>query len=143
MQAGPEVIPAKRIALEWWRLGPLLRPAIEHDRNATPADVFARLVQRRYEAAVWRLSGSMGVVVTEMVDRAHGADCWIVYLAGHTDLGPRAFVGMLRQNMEIYKDFARRAGARWLYLGGRDWSRIFPEFEAAPGEGEHTIRVRL
>lgn len=127
MQITP--IPASKVEAEWEWLGPLLETAIAV-RNATTLEVVqGKLIAGETEAAKVTLPDASGVVVSELcID--DGAKClWLSYIAGDSKCGPKAFVKMMRSIMAEYEELGRSAGADEVRIGGRDWSRVFPDYE--------------
>ena len=129
-----EPIPAKRIAAEWHWIRPLLAKAIRHVKQPVSADALLsetlyRLRIGQYELAKVEADKARGVVVSELCT-LDGVDvCWLPFIAGKTGMGPKAFVAFMRAMMGQFEDMARAAGAEEIRIGGRDWSRVFPDFE--------------
>jgi hypothetical protein len=70
-----------------------------------------------------------GVVVTELC-APDGVPClWIPYIAGKSNAGPRGFIRAIRRIAAHYEELARQAGCSEIRIGGRDWSRVLPDFE--------------
>lgn len=121
-------VPPDRVEAAWaaWA-GALLKPAIERDTEAK--DVKALLVSGQYELAAVSAPEGYGAVVSELCT-IDGVQClWLNYIAGSSDVGPRGFIRAVRKIMAEYEKLARNAGCEEIRIGGRDWSRIFPEFE--------------
>jgi hypothetical protein len=130
-------IPRERIPFEWERIMSLIGKAIEHDKNATPLDVYAWLTSGRSEAfwiAIPVNVRGIGVTTTE------GDVCFINYVGGEVKGGPRAFIRLARIVVADIEILASDAGCKELRGGGRDWSRVFPEWEHY--DPEHPNRIR-
>ncbi len=54
--------------------------------------------------------------------------CWASYIAGIVDLPPRKWLRAMRGFMAELERLARDAGCYAICIGGRDYSRIFPDF---------------
>ena len=62
------------------------------------------------------------------------------YIAGQVDLPPKAWLRAMRQMMAELERLARRAGCRFMRIGGRDYRRIFPDY--APFDPEAPNRLQ-
>ena len=60
--------------------------------------------------------------------------CWVKYLAGSIEGGPKARVAVIRAAVEHIEAVARNAGCTEIKLCGRDWSAILPDYEAFDGQ---------
>lgn len=69
--------------------------------------------------------------------------CGIYHLEGGLDQPPKQWVRIVRDEMKKIETLAIEAGCAELRLGGRDWSRIFPEFEPLPGIANGLRKVLL
>ena len=132
-------IARERIPSEWGRIIALISPAIEHDKNATPFDVYAWLTSGRSEA-FWighQYAKGVGVTTTE------GDVCWLNYVGGTMTSSPRQFIRAARIVVHDLADLARGQGCTELRLGGRNWSRVFPEWEHFDPQYPNRIRKLL
>ncbi len=119
-------IARERIPFEWERIVALIGKAVEHDQNASLLDVYAWLTSGHSEA-FWI---GIPVHVTGLaVTTADGEVCWINYVGGTDKGGPRTFIRAVRAIVAEIETLARDAGCTELRLGGRNWSRAFPEWE--------------
>lgn len=132
-------IARERIPSEWERIIALIGPAIEHDKNATPLDVYAWLTSGRSEAFWIGHEHAKGVGVTT----TEGDVCWLNYVGGTMTSSPRKFIRAARVVVHDLADLAREQGCTELRLGGRDWSRVFPDWEHFDPEHPNRIRMRL
>lgn len=129
-------IPRERIPIEWERIVGLIDEAIAHDKNATPRDVYAWLIGGQSEAFWVERSDAKGIAVTTTYDEA----CFINYIVGSVRGGPRAFIRTARAIVAEMEDLARSVGCTELRGGGRNWSRVFPEWEHF--DPQHPNRMR-
>jgi hypothetical protein len=133
-------IAKERIPFEWERIVSLIGKAIGHDRNASPLDVYAWLTSGRSEA-FWV---GIPVHVTGLaVTTTEGSVCWINYVGGSVKGGPRAFITACRDVVAEIENLARDVGCTELRLGGRNWSRVFPEWEHFDPNYPNRIRKPL
>jgi hypothetical protein len=119
------LIPRERVGEEWARILALIAPAIGYDRNATPEEVRDWLRAGWSEAFWIEGEGVTGVAVTTTDEET----CFINYVGGRVEGGPRTFVKAVRAVVDEIENLARAVGCRYLRLGGRDWSCAFPEWE--------------
>lgn len=122
-------VPAAAVAEVWPVLGPLLAPAVAHDRNASLEDVKAKLVTGQCEAALVASGGAQGVIVTEICTIDAVKVCWVSYVAGTVKASPRQWLAIMRDGIAQIEDMARAAGCQETRIGGRDWSRILPDYQ--------------
>lgn len=118
------------IAHGWAWIGPLLGPAVAHDPSGISLDtVRAKLESGQCELAVVTADGGSVLLVTEdcVVDGVRC--CWLSYFAGAVPFSPRKWVGLMRDGMGLLELAARATGQAEIRIGGRDWSRVFPDFE--------------
>ena len=125
-------IPSHAIVAAWPELQALLAPAIAHDASLSTADVRLRLIHGQMEAAYVSVAHGEGVVVTEMCMTGGDRACWLNYVAGKLGSCPKAALQTFRAVMAHYEILARRQNCTAIYVGGRDWSRIFPDFALSP-----------
>ena len=134
-------IPRERVPFEWERIASLLSSAFAHDGEATPLDVYAWLTSGQSEAFwVGAATNATGIIVTTTGPIDGTEVCWINYAAGTVRGGPRAFIATARAIVDQIEDLAREAGCTELRGGGRNWSRVFPEWEHF--DPEHPNRMR-
>jgi hypothetical protein len=129
-------IPRGRVGEDWGRILALIGPAIAYDRNATPDEVLEWLRSGQSEAFWIEGDGVSGVAVTTTDDDS----CFINYVGGRVEGGPRAFVRTVRAVVDEIESLARAAGCRYLRLGGRNWAPVFPEWEHEGAEYPNRIR---
>jgi hypothetical protein len=129
-------IPRERVDGEWERILGLIEPAIAYDENATPDEVFGWLCSGQAEAFWIEGEGVSGVAVTTTDEES----CFINYVGGRVAGGPRAFVRVVQEVVDEIETLARAAGCKELRGGGRNWARVFPEWEHC--DAEHPNRLR-
>jgi hypothetical protein len=133
-------IPRERIPEEWPRILELIGPAIAHDKNASPDEVRDWLISGHSEAFwIGVPTHAAGIGVTTTRDGA----CFINYVAGSIIGGPRRFIRTARAIVAEIETLARQAGCTELRGGGRNWSRVFPEWEHYDPEYPNRMRKRL
>jgi hypothetical protein len=124
-----EHVEPARIEREWPAIAEILAPAVRADPKQTLEGL-----HRRLGAGTDRLlhisgPGSALMVIEVTADLV----CWVKYLAGHIEGGPRARVAIIRAGVDHIEAVARQAGCTEIKLCGRDWARILPDY--SPFEG--------
>jgi hypothetical protein len=118
-----------RIEREWPVIAEILAPAVREDPRQTIEGLHKRLASG--SDRLLHISGSGdALMVIEVTD---GLACWVKYLAGQIEGGPRARVATIRAAVEHIEAVARNAGCTEIKLCGRDWSAILPDYEALGG----------
>lgn len=134
-------IPKDRIGAEWWRISLLLGPAIDVDPGASREAVKGWLLSGQSEAFwVGVQDNATGIGVTTIGPIDGTEVCWVNYIAGTVTGGPKAFVRTAHAIMDQIEILARQAGCAELRGGGRNWSRVFPEWERF--DPAHPNRIR-
>ena len=59
--------------------------------------------------------------------------CGIKYVDGAIPARPKAWLKAVREEVDKIAGLAREAGCRELRIAGRDWSRVFPDYEPLDG----------
>lgn len=125
----------------WPVLGPALVPAMLYSSDRSPNDVLERLMNG--SATMLEVSdfGAEGLIVIDIVeDDDETLACWVSYIVGVIDMLPRRKLEYLRWMMSGIETVARRAGCRFMRIGGRDYRRIFPDY--APFDPEAPNRLQ-
>jgi hypothetical protein len=136
-------IPRERVPFVWEEIKPLLRKAIGHDEAVDEADVYGRLVSGQSEA-FWLKGDTVNGIAVISLGPIDGVEvCWLNYVAGTIYGGPKAFIEAARWIVEHISILASDAGCTELRGGGRDWSRVFPEWEHYDPEHPNRIRKTL
>jgi hypothetical protein len=136
-------IPRERVPFVWEDIYRLLAKAIGHDKSATGPEVYGWLVSGRSEASWVETHAAKGVIVTTMAPIDGVPVCWLNYIGGTIEGGPRAFLAETRRIVSHIEDLAAQAGCLELRGGGRDWSRVFPDWERFDPEHPNRMRKRL
>lgn len=70
--------------------------------------------------------------------------CSIDQLEGRIDLPFRRWLALVRGELRALEDSARDAGCAEMRMAGRDWSRVFPDYEQfEPANNSHGLRKIL
>lgn len=59
--------------------------------------------------------------------------CGIFQLSGAVRLRPKAWLGAVRAEVARIEGIARAAGCSQIRIGGRDWSRVLPDYQPFAG----------
>jgi hypothetical protein len=92
--------------------------------------LLCRLVSGEMGIATVHAHNAAGVIVLHVTEEAGKLVMGIPYLAGKVRGG---FLLFMRMAMAQVVAHARKLGVSEVRLGGRDWSRVFPDFEAYDG----------
>ncbi len=137
-------IAKERIPEEWDRIRPLIEPSMVYDQNTTPDEVRGWLETGRSEAfwiAIY--PNAKGIGVTTIIEAGEEKVCFIEYVGGTVSGGPRLFVKTAKIIVHDIEDLARQAGCTELRGGGRNWARIFPDWERFDPAHPNRMRKRI
>lgn len=113
----------------WPWLSRLLAPAFDVDEAGDPETVRCLLVSGQMGLATVHLPNAAGVVILHpgTFDGRYGL--WLPYIAGQVRGGPKLWLRTMRSIMDHFVTQARKAGCFEVRIGGRDYTRVFPDFE--------------
>lgn len=77
--------------------------------------------------------GSTATLTLEVYEEEGRKICGLFQLSGSIPLPPRQWLALIRTEITTLERIARNAGCTELRLGGRDWSRILPDYEPLDG----------
>lgn len=125
-----EHVEPARIARLWPVIAEILAPAVQSDPRQTMEGLHKRLADGADRLLA--ISGpGHALMVIEVTD---SLVCWVKYLAGQVEGGPKARIGVIRAAVEQIEAVARHAGCTEIKLCGREtWARILPDYEAFDG----------
>lgn len=127
------VTPA-RIECEWERFSPLLAAALRPDPTGkTLESLRDDLAAGRFQLIEGVGDEATGILAFHLFSERGQLCCFASYLAGEVHGGPRKMIAVMRTLMSAFEEAVRAAGVTEIYIGGRDWGRIFPEFEPVDG----------
>lgn len=112
----------------WPVYGEVLLPAMRQSADKGPDDVLQRLMAGSAAMIEVVSRDVQGLVILDLTDEGGEVACWVSYIAGQVDLPPKAWLRAMRQMMAELEQLARRAGCRFMRIGGRDYRRIFPDY---------------
>lgn len=127
-----EVIDAGRIEREWPVIAEILAPAVRSD----PRQTLEGLHQRLANGADSLLSISGPGHALMVIEVSNSLACWIKYLAGQIEGGPKARTAIIRAAVDHIETIARASGCTEIRLCGRDWARVLPGFERSGERNE-------
>lgn len=120
------------LALDWWRIGPMLAPGMRFNPTRTTVqDVFDKLMAEQCTCLEVIVPGGSGYIVFEMFDEDGKVKCFTSYVAGMTALKPKAWIRTMRGILTDFEARLQDAGCTENFIGGRDWSRVFPDYQPA------------
>ena len=118
-----------RIERLWPVIAEILAPAVRDDPTQTLEGLHKRLASGADK--LLHISGPGGcLMVIEVTD---DLVCWIKYLAGTIEGGPKARVAVIRAAVARMETIARNAGCTEIKLCGRNWSTVLPDYVAFDG----------
>jgi hypothetical protein len=79
------------------------------------------------------VQGGEAMLVLETFEEDGRMICGVFQLEGRLQLPPKAWLRTIRNEMAKIERIAAAAGCAELRLRGRDWIRIFPNYEPWPG----------
>jgi hypothetical protein len=90
-------IPRERVPFVWVHIQQALGRAIAHDKGVTANEVYGWLTTGRSEASWVETEKAKGFLITtlQVIDGAR--ICWLNYIGGTVDGGPRAFLAEVRR----------------------------------------------
>jgi hypothetical protein len=117
-----------------------LAPAFDVDEAIDPETVRQMLVSGNMGLATIHLPNAAGVAIFHpgTFDGKYGL--WIPYIAGRVRGGPKLWLRTMRGIMDHFVEQARKAGCEIVRIGGRDYRRVFPDFE--PCDPDHPNRLQ-
>lgn len=124
-----EHIEPARIDRDWPVIAEILTPVVRQDPRQTLGGLHKRLA----EGADWLFQISGPGVALIVFEKPVSLSCWVKYLAGQIEGGPKARVAIIRAAVEHIEKMARDAGCTEVCLCGRDWHRILPSYEPLQG----------
>lgn len=124
-----EHVDTARIAQLWPVIAEILAPAVRAD----PSQTMEGLRNSLAEGSDRLLSISGPGHALMVIKVSSGLTCWIRYLAGNIEGGPKARVKTIRAAVQHLEAVAREAGCTEIQLCGRDWARILPDYEPCNG----------
>lgn len=86
--------------------------------------------------------GCRVVVQLEVYEEPIGFICSVWKLRGRMDLPPRQWLRAFREETTKVETQAKAAGCVEMRCGGRDWSRVLPDYQPLPGV-KNGLRKRL
>lgn len=122
-----------RIEREWPDFAEILAPAVRVHAATTMQEVFDDLVAGRTQMVECDGPEASGLLVFHVFDEGQGISCFASYIAGAVPGGPRRMVRSMQSLMAQFETVCRDAGISQIYIGGRDWRRVFPDYEPADG----------
>lgn len=87
--------------------------------------------------------GGGGHITLQAEDEDGRMICGVYHLEGKLNLPPKAWLGRIRAEMRRLENIARAAGCVEMRMGGRDWSRVFPDYEPIQGPTPNLLRKVL
>jgi hypothetical protein len=123
-----ERIQIAEIERNWHWIYQILSPAVDIDPRRSMQQVKAGLMKGELGLASVHMPKAAGLVIVEPGTFDGVFCCWVPYLAGHVSGGAKDFIRMARQLMAYLELSARLAGCAEMRIGGRDWTRILPDY---------------
>jgi hypothetical protein len=132
-----------RIEREWPFYAEMLWPAVRQD----PAKLAMAELRRRFQEKSaflvgGEIDGARGYLAYQLFEQDGDPCCFASYLVGTVEGGPRKMIRTMRLLMSAFEGSCRSEGIKQVYIGGRDWGRVFPDYELT-GDVPNRRRKRL
>lgn len=124
-----EHVEPSRIERLWPVIAEILAPAVAVHEGTTLERVYERLVSGYFQMVECDTPDASGLLVFRVFDDEGRVSCFASYIAGKVPGGPRQMIRTMRALMMAFEHLCREAGVYQIYIGGRDWSRVFPDYE--------------
>lgn len=123
----------EELALDWWRIGTMLAPGMRHNpAGTTIQQVFDKLMSGQCSCLEVTVDGAgSGYIVFEVFGQDGTMKCFTSYIAGKSTLRPKAWLAAIRAIMAEFEAMLASSGCKENFIGGRDWSRVFPDYQPA------------
>lgn len=106
---------------------------MEFDKKVTLNEVFLKLQSGQCELAIVTHDEATGIVVSEICKIDGVKCCWLSYLTGSCNKGPKYFVSIMRETIKYYEGLAQGVGCKEVRIGGRNWAKVFPDYTPLEG----------
>lgn len=122
----------EELALDWGRIGTMLAPGMRHNPTRTTVQqVFDKLMAGQCSCFEVSVPGGSGYIVFELFSEDGKVKCFTSYIAGASTLRPKAWLAAIRGIVAEFEAKLRDAGCKENFIGGRDWSRVLPDYQPA------------
>lgn len=98
------------------------------------------MIRETYQVDRGTASASLTLEIYEEEGRTI---CGLYQLTGTLPFPPKAWLKLIRTEIRTIERIAREAGCAELRLGGRDWSRILPDYEPLENGTPNGLKKRL
>lgn len=124
------LLDAGRIEAEWPVIAELMAPALAFTPSGATVDQFrADLDSGALSIVGGDAQGARGYLAFQLFEEDGERCCFASYFAGSVDGGPRQMIRTMRALMAAFEASCREAGVVRVLIGGRDWGRVFPDYE--------------
>lgn len=126
----------------WWgELGTRLSPAILVDPKRKVADVYQALMSGEF--ALFQINeNSVNMLAVVQIAQIDEAKCFsLFYLAGSVKAPPRLWLAKVRDLMQIAIKTAKDLHCTEMRLEGRDWRKVFPDWEWQNERNQMKLKV--
>ena len=132
-----------RIEAEWPVIAEMMAPALAVNPHGATLEQFrADLESGALYIVGGEVEGARGYLAYQMFGDADDLCCFASYFAGSVDGGPRRMIQTMRWLMSEFEVSCRSNGVKQVFIGGRDWGRVFPDYELT-GDVPSRRRKRL
>lgn len=119
-----------RIEAEWPVIAELMAPALAFTPSGATVDQFrADLDSGKLSIVGGEVQGARGYLAFQIFEESGELCCFASYFAGSVNGGPRRMIKTMRALMSAFEASCREAGVSRVLIGGRDWGRVFPDYE--------------
>ena len=132
-----------RIEAEWPDIARIMEPALAVNPHGATLEQFkADLESGALFIVGGETEGARGYLAFQMFQDGEELCCFASYFAGSVDGGPRQMIKTMRWLMAGFEASCRSVGVTQVFIGGRDWGRVFPDYELT-GDVPNRRRKRL
>lgn len=121
------LIGVAEIAARWPEISGPLEAAEVLNPKVLPGQLYTDLMAGRFYLIEHDAEDATGWLAFEMFDNDGSTVCFASYVGGR--VAGRALLKTMRKLMREFEALAKSSGVEEIWIGGRDWSRVFPDYE--------------
>lgn len=121
-----------QIDRNWDVIAEMLAPALAHDPDFSMETLYGRLLDRT-SLLFFGNEGANGLLVVSVDDEDGDLIAWTTAIAGRIEGGPKVRLARMRQGIRAIEDVARIAGCKAHRICGRNYARVFPDYQPIKG----------
>lgn len=138
-----ERVQIAEIERNWHWIYQLLEPVVDQGETRNMQQIKRGLMSGMMGLASAHVPNGAALVIVEPGTFDGVFCCWITCLTGEVRGGFKSFIKVSRQLMTYFELSARLAGCTEMRIGGRNWARVFPDYERFDCIVPNSLRKRL